>query len=143
MKKYLLGLTAVVFAIAISAFTKPELRVDKYSFQYKAPSGSFSEANVESLSTASWGFGTLVTASDDFILGCDQTATLEKACEIIVDPTETFLQTDGKRRLRVPADGGSVITIVAIDADPLQHANTYMVDDVNSPTIDGVDNKKF
>jgi hypothetical protein len=143
MKKYLLVLTAVVLAIALNAFTSPQKtsRVNYYSFEYLAPGGSYSEANVENESPSNWGYGILVTGPVDFQHACFP-ITEEKACEIIVTEAETVLLPGGARRLRVAADGRTnVVTINATTAG--LHANTYMVSFVLSPTIDGVENQDF
>jgi hypothetical protein len=140
MKKYLLGLIAIIIVVALSAYNKPERanRANYYSFQYKAPGGSYSEANVESISLASWG-NAILLPNGSCARSCDQTATLEKACEIVMHESETIVDR-GVRRIRVPAEGGSV-TIVAATAGI--HVNTYFVDGINSVSLTCIQNRKF
>jgi|GEM_PF-2975338 len=140
MKKYLLGVAAVVFAVAFSAFNKPAgvKMADFYSFEYKAPGGSYSQANVTSLAPSSWGSAILVTQPNQFQRTCPQT-NVEKACEIIVPESETIVDA-GVRRLRLPAEGGNV-TIVATESSA--HPGTYMVDELSSIDVVGSQNKTF
>jgi hypothetical protein len=143
MKKYLVASIAVVFAIVLSAFTKPDInksRLDYYSFAYQAPFGSYTQADVQSRSTLSWGYGTKVPLPDFFVVDCDQTSTLEKACEIIVAEAQTTV-VGVSRRLRTPADGGSPVIISAYSAG--LHTSTYMVNAAGSTNILNVYNKTY
>lgn len=99
MKKYLFGLAAIVFALGVVAFKTAEVKRAAVVFNYTAPGGSFSEANVEA--NANWSVTTITCP-----LGT------VKACKFTVDDTYTKL-VSGVRVLRTAADGAPFITIVA------------------------------
>jgi len=72
MKKYFLGVVAVVFAIAFSAFTKPEKMFATKQFKFNTT--SFTQSSVQTLSN--WiDDQTSLTCSGDQV----------KACTIVVD----------------------------------------------------------
>jgi hypothetical protein len=144
MKKYLLGFAAVVFAVAFSAFTKPESanRTTFYSFKYLAPGGSFSIADVQNLAVTSWG-NAVPAPGGNPVQNCPQLVKDEKACEIVVVEAETIL-VGGVRRLRLPGNPEfGTVTIAAIDGDASAHTGVYMVDPVNSVSISTPINKDF
>jgi hypothetical protein len=142
MKKYLLGFAAVVFAVAFSAFTKPEgaNRITYYSFEYLAPGSSYAAADVSSLAATSWG-NAIVAPLGALQLGCDQTATTEKACEIIVAEAQTIVD-NGVRRLKTVGEG-STITITTVDGDASNHTGVFMVNKATSSNLFNADNKRF
>lgn len=83
MKKYLLGLTAVLFAVVFSAFNVSTMRVD-YIFQYDGTSYT-SQAAVEN--EANWDF--VSTTPGD--LACDDIDI--KACRIRVPEAQVNIGT--------------------------------------------------
>ena len=77
MKKYLLGFLSVAVAIIGFAFTKPVKHTfSNYLFQYTAPGGSYTIANVTD--KTKWAF-----VSVDGTPSCD--ATPEKACQLLFE----------------------------------------------------------
>lgn len=78
MKKYLLGFSAIVFAIAFSAFTKPVAKLDFKDFKFDEVTSPTS-ANVSN--PANWQSSVSIT--------CPNSSTLTQACKI-ASVSETY-----------------------------------------------------
>jgi hypothetical protein len=126
MKKYLLGFSAVILAVAFTAFTTPKKSfINYYRFAYQL--GTFAKADVETETVAKWGYGTLVTSTSDFTLACNGTNT--KACEIIVPEASVIDATGfGDMRMRSldagDASNANNVALTAAGSGSIFYVNT-------------------
>ncbi|MBL7735886.1 MAG: hypothetical protein JNL51_10520 [Chitinophagaceae bacterium] len=88
MKNYFLGLAAIIIAIGAAAYTSPEVKVkpQSYTFYFTGDPSSPGEVADES----KWS----ITPTEN-----DCGSTQNKACQIVVDDNQTFLDSgDGNKR---------------------------------------------
>ena len=123
MKKYLPGLSAIVFALALFAFTQPEKKikpVDMYVFEFDGTTtGGYSVANVEDESNAHWKY-----IGKNLAL-CD--GTPEKACrvEVIGANVDNTSAPTELRNVAISAslNGGSKAIVTSITGTSSQYSN--------------------
>jgi hypothetical protein len=90
MKKYFFGLTAILFAVvAVSFTTKNNASREDVFFSYTAPSGSYTQANVENPAN--------YVEVSDLTTGCDNQSEL--ACRIKVTNLSVIQGTAPSRTL--------------------------------------------
>jgi hypothetical protein len=100
MKKYLFGLTAILFALGIVAFKNPEMigkKTTTYEFYYTAPGSSYDDLDVKDN-----------TLWDVTSISCNGTNT--KACNMRVQESYTKL-VNSVRKLRISSDGAPFLAI--------------------------------
>jgi len=138
MKKYLFGLSAIVLAIAFSAFTKPvKPTTTSLKFRYSVVSPQYTQAEVQSL--ASWTF-------DQAASGCSTTANAKPCTFIVTDEKFVhdvsgfgdFVLNDATYMAGSPETGDVLATVVAA----VGSNSLYVVDKVNpSQTTTSIENR--
>jgi hypothetical protein len=122
MKKYLFGLSAVVMAIAFSAFTVKKTNFTSRLFHLSSASFLTSASQVEDVQN--WDY----TGSSSPIV-CDDYSAPDRACTILVD--EAFLVNlgGGQFRLRLPSET-PLVDDDHIIIDAVANGAIYKVDDI-------------
>jgi hypothetical protein len=132
MKKYFLGFTAVVLAIAFSSYTnrKPLVEPDEQLFAYSAATYGTSEAAIEDVTH--W------VAVGAQSCAAEQSGTKERACKILVTDKAYFREVSGNILLNTTASGGDLVMVVPAEITNTTPQIAKVVSNDGTNSITGV-----